>query len=81
MQPGRTALWVAPNSLSNICTVSGGVCTGPDWTKGASNGYVDPKPPDVLTDIGNSALAQVSWVTPAGEYSDHANSNSGRGPS
>jgi hypothetical protein len=76
---GQNSLWVAPNSLSNICTVSGGVCTGPDWTKGASNGYVDPKPPDVLTDIGNRALAQVSWVTPAGEYSDHAKSNSGRG--
>src|SRR5208282_5100094 len=78
---GQSSLWVAPNSLSNICTVSGAICTGPDWTKGGSNGYVDPKPPDVLTDIGNCALAQVSWVMPAGEYSDHANSNLGQGPS
>jgi phospholipase C len=77
---GQTSLWVAPNSLSNICTVSGSVCTGPDWTKGGSNGYVDTKPPDVLTDISNCALSQVSWVTPAGEYSDHAHDNLGQGP-
>src|ERR1022692_3629446 len=38
---GQTSLWVAPNSLSNICTPASGVCTGPDWTKGDSNGYVD----------------------------------------
>jgi len=77
---GQTGLWVAPNSLMNICIPSGTVCTGPDWTKGASNGYVDTAPPDVLTDIGNCALSQVSWVTPAGEYSDHP-INSGLGPS
>jgi phospholipase C len=78
---GQSSLWVAPNSLSNICTVSGGVCTGPYWTKGAANGYVDPKPPDVLTDIAGCALSQVSWVTPAGQYSDHAHASTGQGPS
>jgi phospholipase C len=77
---GQAGIWVAPNSLSNICIPSGGVCTGPYWTKGASNGYVDPKPPDVLNDIGSCALSQVSWVTPAGQYSDHP-INSGQGPS
>ena len=77
---GQTSLWVAPNSLSNICLPVFGVCTGPNWTKGASNGYVDPIPPDVLTDISNCALSQVSWVTPAGQYSDHP-INSGQGPS
>jgi phospholipase C len=78
---GQSSLWVAPNSLSNICTVSAGVCTGPDWTKGMSNGYVDTKPPDVLTDIAGCTLSQVSWVTPAGQYSDHAHDNTGQGPS
>jgi phospholipase C len=77
---GQTSLWVAPNSLSNICIPSNGVCTGPNWTKGESNGYVDPLPPDVLTDIANCALSQVSWITPAGQYSDHP-INSGQGPS
>jgi len=77
---GQSSLWVAPNSLSNICIPQNGVCTGPDWTKGQSNGYVDTNPPDVLTDISSCALSQVSWITPAGQYSDHP-INSGQGPS
>jgi phospholipase C len=77
---GQSSLWVAPNSLANICIPVNGVCTGPDWVKGESNGYVDTKPPDVLNDIANCALPQVSWITPAGQYSDHP-INSGQGPS
>lgn len=77
---GQTSLWVAPNSLASICMPVNGVCTGPDWVKGESNGYVDPRPPDVLSDIANCALPQVSWITPAGQYSDHP-INSGQGPS
>jgi phospholipase C len=77
---GQTSLWVAPNSLSNICIPIEGVCTGPDWTKGESNGFVDTTPPDVLDDIAGCNLSQVSWVTPAGQYSDHP-INSGQGPS
>jgi phospholipase C len=77
---GQSSLWVAPNSLANICMPVNGVCTGPDWVKGESNGYVDTKPPDVLNDIANCALPQVSWITPAGQYSDHP-VNSGQGPS
>jgi len=77
---GQTSLWVAPNSLSNICIPQSGLCTGPDWTKGESNGYVDTAPPDVLNDIANCELSQVSWITPAGQYSDHP-INSGQGPS
>ena len=77
---GQTNLWVAPNSLSNICIPLNGVCTGPNWTKGASNGYVDTAPPDVLNDIASCNLSQVSWITPAGQYSDHP-INNGQGPS
>jgi phospholipase C len=77
---GQNSLWVAPNSLSNICIPLNGVCTGPYWTKGASNGYIDSAPPDVLSDIASCSLSQVSWITPAGQYSDHP-INSGQGPS
>jgi phospholipase C len=77
---GQSSLWVAPNSLSNICIPQSGVCTGPEWTKGESNGYVDTLPPDVLNDIASCSLSQVSWITPAGQYSDHP-INSGQGPS
>lgn len=76
---GQTSLWVAPNSLTNICIPISGTCTGPDWVKGESNGFVDTAPPDVLNDIDNCSLSQVSWVTPAGQYSDHP-INSGQGP-
>ncbi len=40
---------------------------GPDWT----NNVISPNA-QVLTDIGNGQLAQVTWITPAGSYSDHA---------
>ena len=56
---------MAPNSLSSICIPQNGVCTGPYWTKGVANGYIDPKSPDVLTDIGSCALKQVTWVNPS----------------
>jgi len=79
------SIWTAPNSLSSICIPAkdnkGNLqCTGPYWTKGMANGYVDLNPPDVLTDIGNCQLADVSWVIPDGKYSDHP-INSGQGPS
>jgi len=77
---GQSSLWVAPNSLSNICIPMSGLCTGPDWIKGESNGFVDTAPPDVLNDIAECALSDVSWITPAGQYSDHP-INSGQGPS
>ncbi len=77
---GQSSLWVAPNSLTNICIPSSGICTGPDWVKGESNGYIDTAPPDVLNDINSCNLSQVSWITPAGQYSDHP-INSGQGPS
>ena len=35
----------------------------------------------VLTDIANGQLAQVSWVIPDGAHSDHAAVNDGSGPS
>ncbi len=35
----------------------------------------------ILTDISNNQLPQVSWVIPAGASSDHAHSNDGSGPS
>ena len=34
----------------------------------------------VLTDIADGQLAQVSWVIPSGLSSDHALSNDGSGP-
>src|SRR6516225_5062883 len=66
--PGGS-LWNAPNSIREICQPDSQYtqCTGPEW---AAN--VDLNPSDVLKDIGACRLANVSWVTPIGQNSDHA---------
>jgi phospholipase C len=46
---------------------------GPDWQK------IEAPDTKILTDITNNALAQVSWVTPAGGKSDHSGPGSGSG--
>ncbi len=74
-----TTIWAAPNSIQHICMPSaptGGQCTGPDWVNN-----VVTKPWQVLTDISGCNLPQVSWVIPTGQNSDHADSNTGGGPS
>ncbi len=49
---------------------------GPDWHKD----MVAPET-QVLTDAQNGSLAQVSWVTPNHDDSDHPGSHSDKGPS
>jgi phospholipase C len=77
--PGADSIVTAPNAIDHICMPSepsGGTCTGSEWTSS-----VVTKPSQVLTDISKCNLAGVSWVTPSGKNSDHANSNTGGGPS
>jgi len=78
--PSPGSIWTAPNAIQHICrpaTVSGTLtCTGPDW----SGSVVIPQT-QVLKDIANGQLAQVSWVIPDGAASDHPQSNDGSGPS
>ncbi|MGA2740106.1 MAG: Ig-like domain-containing protein [Bryobacteraceae bacterium] len=77
--PAAGSIWTAPNAIQHLCVPSaptGGKCTGSDWTND-----VVLNPTQVLTDIGNCNLDQVSWVIPSGQNSDHANGNSGGGPS
>jgi phospholipase C len=73
------SIQTAPDAISHICVPSqstGGDCTGTDWVNDVVIG-----PTQVLTDISNCKLAQVSWVIPGGKYSDHPKSNTGGGPS
>jgi phospholipase C len=74
------SLWTAPYAIQHLCqpqTNPNGVlvCTGADW----QNVTLSNK--QVLTDIANNQLPQVSWVIPTGSSSDHANMNDGSGPS
>jgi len=78
--PWAGSIWSAPDAIEHVCqpqTVNGTLtCTGPDWT-----GSVVIPQWQVLEDIANGQLAQVTWVIPDGLHSDHAFSNDGSGPS
>jgi phospholipase C len=74
-------IWTAPNAIQHMCVPNvqppnATSCTGSDWTNNVVLEYTR-----VLTDIANNQLAQVSWVTPNGLQSDHAQSTDGTGPS
>ena len=78
--PTAGGIGTAPTAINHICqaqTVNGSLaCTGPDWT----GGVVIPET-QVLQDIANNQLPQVSWIIPSGFHSDHAGDNDGSGPS
>jgi len=71
--------WAAPNAISALCDaqeINGKLsCGGSEWAN------VILKPPQVLTDIQSCKLADVAWVTPTGQNSDHPANNTGGGPS
>ena len=77
--PSAGAIWTAPDAIQHMCqaqTQNGQLaCTGSAWSN-----VIIPQT-QVLTDISNHQLAQVTWVIPDGDESDHALSNAGSGPS
>jgi len=80
--PTEGAIWDAPASIPEVCygtnsnyTV-GAPCGGPEWaqhivlpTTGAGGGA------PILADIQSCSLAQISWVIPDEDWSDHAGGN------
>jgi len=62
--------WLAPQAVAHIFS-------GPDW----KNGDIVHPETQILTDIPNGQLANVTWVTPTFANSDHGGSNSLTGPS
>jgi phospholipase C len=78
--PSPGSIWTAPDAIEHICeqqTVNGVLtCLGTIWTNNVSIPQTN-----VLTDIANGQLAQVSWVIPTATDSDHAEGNDGSGPS
>jgi phospholipase C len=67
--PSPGSIWTGPNAIQHLRL-------GSDW----SNNVVLHSA-QVLNDIDNGNLANVSWVIPTGQESDHAGSNQGLGPS
>ncbi len=86
--PSSGSIWTAPNAIEHMCVPNAALpnataCVGPDYT-GASPKVVlnqTQSHAQILTDIANNQLQQVSWVIPAGQFSDHTNENNGCGPS
>jgi phospholipase C len=76
--PGLNSIWTAPNKIREICVPDANYqnCTGSEWKNN-----VDLTPSDVLTDIAACRLANVSWVIPAGQTSDHPGNHHVGGPS
>ena len=72
------ALWIGPEAIQHICLPlnADGDCNGPDWTS-----HVVLNQTQILTDIANNHLQDVSWVIPTGLESDHPGSTDGSGPS
>jgi phospholipase C len=77
--PSAGSIWTAPDAIEHICLqqmVNGVLtCEGPIWK--ANVAIPETK---ILTDIAGGDLAQVTWVIPNGNRSDHAKSNDGTGP-
>jgi len=73
-------IWTAPDAIEHICMpqiINGALaCTGSDW-----NDHVIMPQTQVLQDIPNGQLAQVTWVIPEGLQSDHPQGTDGSGPS
>lgn len=67
--PSAGSIWTAPDAIQHICQaqLQGGVlaCTGSAW----SNVVIPGK--QVLSDIANNQLPQVTWIIPDGSASDH----------
>lgn len=73
------SLWTGPNAIEHICQPNqptGGQCVGPEWVND-----VTLVPGQILTDIGNCQLPQMSWVIPDGSWSDHPGGGTDAGPS
>src|SRR5262249_29202122 len=74
------SIWTAPNAIRHMCEpepMQDGLlgCSGKEWQ------HIILPQTQVLSDIANSKLAQVSWVIPNGQASDHAMITDGSGPS
>jgi len=81
--PTDGSIWTAPNAIQEICSPTTGpadqlACNGTQWN---SNVVIEGTGAQVITDIQSGDLATVTWVIPDGAASDHADDNTGLGPS
>jgi len=65
---GASPIGTAPNWFQDICVPDSQYqnCTGQEWLNN-----VDVYPPDFFNDIGACKLANMTWIIPRGQDSDH----------
>jgi phospholipase C len=81
--PSAPAIWTAPNAIQHMCGPNAPppnaiACVGSDWVNDVVL-YTKQNPAPILIDIRNHQLPAVSWVIPAGQNSDHADSTAAVG--
>lgn len=80
----QKSYWTAPNAIYSECGGSNYYnnsltsCPGPEFNGANANVATDPK--QVLQDIEKCQLQNLNWVTPRGQYSDHAGTTTDAGP-
>ncbi|MFZ0685802.1 MAG: alkaline phosphatase family protein [Terriglobales bacterium] len=86
--PMAGSIWTAPDAIQHMCEpfsqdgkYDDTVCNGTDWTAANPNVFIEGSSAQILADIANSQLADVSWVIPSGNNSDHADNPVDDGPS
>jgi phospholipase C len=86
--PSAGSIWTGPNAIQHMCgpnatPPNATQCVGSDWTGTSPKVVLNQTQSNaqILSDITNHQLPQVSWVIPDGQDSDHALSNNGCGPS
>jgi phospholipase C len=79
------SIWTSPNVIEHMCQPTGSgnniSCNGPDWTGSNPKVVIEGTGAQVVTDIQNGQLANVTWIIPDGSASDHPQGNKGLGPS
>lgn len=81
--PSDGSIWTAPNAIKAICgpafdPTGDLVCNGTEWKNHVDVANLGT---DILTDIQNCKLSNVSWAIPNGTWSDHAGVTGNLGPS
>ncbi len=86
--PSAGSIWTGPNAIQHMCgpnatPPNATQCVGSDWTGMSPKVVLNQTQSNaqILSDIANHQLPQVSWVIPDGQDSDHALGNDGCGPS
>ncbi len=86
--PSAGSIWTAPTAIQHMCgpnnpPPNGTECDGTDYSSTSSKVVVGQSQTkaQIISDIATGQLQQVSWVIPNGNDSDHAETNTGCGPS